>query len=200
MPRQNSALESNNFAKGLITEASPLNFPEGASLEEQNFEILRDGTRRRRLGMNIEQDGGVITRSGIDSSGEVVCTTHRWESITEGETEILVVQLGRQILFYNILVEPVSSGFITSFQLDVTGTGSDIVQFNYASVNNVLVVASGKEELDVFEFKDGNITKSTRRLRVRDVWGLKAPVSVSGIDDLRIYLRGLLGVTSQTLN
>ena len=46
--------EYNNFIKGLVTEAGPLTFPEGASLAEENFELNRKGYRQRRLGMDFE--------------------------------------------------------------------------------------------------------------------------------------------------
>ena len=51
-----TALEKpyNTFVKGLITEASPLTFPENASIDEQNFVLNRDGSRSRRLGIDYE--------------------------------------------------------------------------------------------------------------------------------------------------
>ena len=41
-----------SFVKGLITEASPLTFPENASIDEKNFVLNRDGSRSRRLGVD----------------------------------------------------------------------------------------------------------------------------------------------------
>ena len=35
-----------NFVKGYVTEASPLNFPEGASLDEVNMKLKRNGSIR----------------------------------------------------------------------------------------------------------------------------------------------------------
>jgi hypothetical protein len=40
--------------KGLNTEAGELTFPEGASVDELNFQLERDGSRRRRLGLKFE--------------------------------------------------------------------------------------------------------------------------------------------------
>ena len=45
------------FTKGLITEVSPLAYPEGATLDEDNIIITRAGERERRLGLKVDQDG-----------------------------------------------------------------------------------------------------------------------------------------------
>jgi hypothetical protein len=60
MARQTAAVEINNFVKGLITEASPLTFPDNASLEEQNFVLNRDGSRERRSGMRLMAQENII--------------------------------------------------------------------------------------------------------------------------------------------
>src|SRR3546814_15800129 len=64
MPRNVAPIEQNTFVAGLITEASPLTFPQNASLDEENFILSRKGSRARRLGMDLE-DGYVIVDSGI---------------------------------------------------------------------------------------------------------------------------------------
>jgi len=45
---------------GLVTEAGPLNTPDGATVDEQNFHLLIDGSRRRRRGMRLEEGGAPI--------------------------------------------------------------------------------------------------------------------------------------------
>ena len=54
MPQSNQTAEFNTFVGGLVTEASPLTFPENASIDEANFELNKDGSRVRRLGMDYE--------------------------------------------------------------------------------------------------------------------------------------------------
>jgi hypothetical protein len=44
------------FTKGLITEVSPLAYPEGATLDEDNIIITRAGERERRLGLKVDSD------------------------------------------------------------------------------------------------------------------------------------------------
>lgn len=43
--------------KGINTEAPLVAWPEGFSIDEQNFDLLPDGSRRRRLGLSGETDG-----------------------------------------------------------------------------------------------------------------------------------------------
>lgn len=47
------------FVKGMITEASPLTYPEDASYDEDNMILYRKGNRSRRLGIDFE-DGYVL--------------------------------------------------------------------------------------------------------------------------------------------
>lgn len=56
MPRSNpQPLELNNFAGGLNTEASPLNFPPNSTVDEQNLLINKDGSRKRRNGLELQR-------------------------------------------------------------------------------------------------------------------------------------------------
>ena len=48
MAKQTQKAEVNNFVKGLITEASPINFPANASKSEENFELNKKGYRKDR--------------------------------------------------------------------------------------------------------------------------------------------------------
>lgn len=49
------------FIKGLITEVSPLAYPEGATIDEDNFSITRLGIRERRLGLALDSDASWVT-------------------------------------------------------------------------------------------------------------------------------------------
>lgn len=54
MPQRISQKVVNTFIKGLITEAGELTFPEDASIDELNCLLERDGSRRRRLAVELE--------------------------------------------------------------------------------------------------------------------------------------------------
>lgn len=65
MARQKFEKTFNTFTKGLMTEASELNFPEDFSLYEKNFVLKTDGGRDRRLGMEVLYPLGVTLTSTL---------------------------------------------------------------------------------------------------------------------------------------
>ena len=54
MPKNAAKSEINNFIGGLITNASELNYPPNASPDIENFELNKDGSIRRRPGIDFE--------------------------------------------------------------------------------------------------------------------------------------------------
>lgn len=56
-------LEQTDFSGGLVTDANPLQFPANATLDESNFTIEKDQSRRRRKGLKLEadQNGNIYT-------------------------------------------------------------------------------------------------------------------------------------------
>lgn len=48
------------FTKGLITEVSPLAYPEGATIDEDNLIISRQGIRERRMGLQVDSDSSWV--------------------------------------------------------------------------------------------------------------------------------------------
>lgn len=65
MSRQKFEKTFNTFTKGLMTEASELNFPEDFSLYEKNFLLHRDGGRDRRKGMELVYPLGLTLTSTL---------------------------------------------------------------------------------------------------------------------------------------
>lgn len=65
MARQKFEKSFNTFVKGLMTEASELNFPEDFSLYEKNFLLHRDGGRDRRKGMELVYPLGMTLTSTL---------------------------------------------------------------------------------------------------------------------------------------
>lgn len=91
------------FVGGLNTEVSPLAFPEGSSLDEQNFEMLINGTRRRRKGLRRESGhtAGSVEAEATTYSSDMVCRAHRWNGVA-GDPDIVfnVLQVGASLLFF----------------------------------------------------------------------------------------------------
>lgn len=89
----------NNLIKGLITEAGELTFPEGASIDELNCSLSRDGSRSRRLGIAFEAGNAL---SSFDVDPAETFTVGQWDNPggIAGLT-LMVVQVGSKLYFYN---------------------------------------------------------------------------------------------------
>lgn len=167
------------FNKGLITEASEMTFPEGASIDESNCDLFPDGSRRRRLGIELES-GSVLSSRAVSSS--VIVSTHIWENVAEqADTNWVVVQLGSYLKFY----DPGASGALSSnaiqqgggdYELDMstfnspTGNGASFSVVQVTSIKGALVVASPDINTFYLEYDPdaGTFNASQITFRVRD--------------------------------
>ena len=170
MSRQLQNLEFNSFVKGFITEAGPLTFPENATIDEQNFVLNKDGSRNRRLGMDYEEGYTERTLSVTPSLQGLVTQTYVWKNAGgDNRKEILVVQIGRELAFYDNSADTISDNLIVKFT-DVT---TDFKAATFATVNGILVAATGEYQLTSFEYAASTITKSNFTLQVRDLFGVE---------------------------
>ena len=172
MARQTQVLEFNSFVGGLITEASPLTFPENAALHVNNFNLSKDGSLSRRLGMDFESDYEVIDSGESKSpSGEVAVSTFTWENAGgDPSNSVIVVQVGTSVKFFDTNDTSLSKGLIHSYEVD--STDSDVV-YSVAVVDGVLVLATGTPELVKFTYSNGVIEEETFRLKTRDLFGVQ---------------------------
>lgn len=106
--QQNSPVSvENNFTAGLKTEYTGLNFPENACTDVDNcvFSLIGDVTRR--LGIDYEENYTLKTLQ--NRSGKAV-TYFKWDNAGgDGETQILVIQVGATLYFYKITAATTSS-------------------------------------------------------------------------------------------
>jgi len=170
-------VQINSFTKGLITEVSPLSFPEGASLDELNMKLKKDGTRERRLGMDYESGYGTKD-TGL--SAEVLSgarmTAYRW-SLANGQahTEIGVIQAGNALYFIDLLTSNPSANYLNGGN-PITGAGIDNAAImGFATINNyLLVISSGFTNPLLFSYNKETdvITYETAEIMVRDLWGV----------------------------
>lgn len=101
LPRQNKIYA--NFAGGLITEASKLAYPDGASTILQNVLLFRNGTASRRLGIDLEENARKSTDTLTDAEvKDVAITVHPWLDVNgDGTKEYVVVQFGDTIYVHD---------------------------------------------------------------------------------------------------
>lgn len=173
MPKQATKVEVNAFVQGLITEASPLNFPPNASKDEQNFELTAKGTRHRRLGMDYEPSA--TQRTAPASQSTVIATepvAYTWKNVNGDSTQsILVVQFGNYLEFFDMNQSNLSTnGYLNSLQL--ASFPSSGTKFSFTAVDGRLIVAAGVKLIALVSYNE-TFSVEYMRLRVRDVWGVQ---------------------------
>lgn len=174
MARKNQLVQFNTFVGGLVTEASPLTFPDNASIDEVNFELLRDGSRRRRLGFDLEDGYATVdARVSLPGNGELSVSTHIWKNVGgNASREYLVVQAGDTITFFDMAITPLSTGDLGWYRF-AGASNTGIISF--ANIDGYLVAASGLNELRLFFLdEDGAIDVLRYKLKIRDVFGIEA--------------------------
>ena len=175
MTKKETRAEINTFIQGLITEASPLNFPVNASVDEDNFELNRDGTRDRRLGMDFEPSN-VLIDSGITTStvSSAAINTFKWYSINGLITqEFLVAQVNKSLYFFDMEEDNLTrDGYKGTIALT---TFPAEVRYSFAALEGKLVVAAGISSIATVSFNETtsvfSVTYDT--LKTRDVWGVQ---------------------------
>lgn len=191
MARQFQTREFNTFVKGLITEASPLTFPDNASLEEENFVLERDGSRSRRFGIDYE-GGHSLTVAGSPLD---LFSSYRWkEASGAGTSDVLVVHMGTDLYFFDTEGGvPYSPNLIHTEDLltiskDYKGDASaevkdedTLYEASFAKVGKRLVVACNSREVKSFTYEGGSITTFAVRLKARDLFGVEDKTA-GGVD------------------
>jgi hypothetical protein len=146
MPQSLTQKAVNNFVRGLITESAELTFPEGASVDELNCDLRRDGTRRRRLGVKYE-DSNVLSSYTLSSSEKT--STGSWSNVNgDPDVEYLVLQKGNTLYFYNKATQPFSNQLVGSLSLTgfekVGSSGAETDKCQFASIKGGLVVVNSE--------------------------------------------------------
>jgi len=186
--RARTRVEQNAFVKGLITEATPLNFPENASLSEENFVLNKEGSRQRRLGMDYEEGNG-ITSIPFTSDTTLDLETFTWKSASNSKAfDIAVVKIGQRFYFYDgntdvVSAKPLNQGqSITIPAPAPSGKSIEAVKYDFAFINGYMVVTNNSQFVYTLEFDltaelDGlrSITLDAKRLKIRDLFGIEEP-------------------------
>jgi len=165
-----------SFVKGLITEASPLTFPENASIDEQNFVLNRDGSRSRRLGLDYEPLYA-LTSTGFSTSiiKEGRQSFHRWDTPSGDESfSIGVVRIYNKLWFVDLLTANPSDNLLNG-GAGITLTGLSNSEIETAVINNDLIIVSKDLDLPIrlnYNVSTDTITQEQITIEVRDIWGL----------------------------
>lgn len=188
MARSQGTAVTNSFIKGLITEATGLNFPENACTDTDNCVFARIGDVTRRVGIDLEAG---FTTEVEDFSGAAV-TEFLWKSAAlNGELVFVVVQVGDTILFYKLDSTGIISTGLQAFSVTLTTfkvAGSpDVgsIPCSFASGNGVLFVTHPYCEpfYVSYDLNTSTITSNQITVKIRDMRGLDQSASVANHND-----------------
>lgn len=139
MPRQAQVAVENNFIGGLKTEFTGLNFPENSVTDTDNCIFDRLGRVTRRKGIDLEDTGTYTT---IDRTGGAVSSFVWLNAAGDGHTNLLVVQAGNNLRFYE------ASDATTSLSAQILAGSIDISSF--------AVIGALTPKTDECQFAQGN--------------------------------------------
>ena len=111
--------------QGLNTEINELNFPDGFTVDEANYELLVDGSRRRRKG--LANESGVGAAKSVDTfvAGDFV-QSYLWTDVGGDPDLNLVCYRQGNNIYFAVADETISGGWYT-------GDGSSIDLGNYVT-------------------------------------------------------------------
>lgn len=162
--------EIHGFSKGLQTDLNPVNSQLDTTKDEVNFELQKDGTRSRRLGLNAEVGGSEfqigLTWQQLQTSS---MSTFLWEGAGGDPAETLVVvHIGSKLMFYR------DEGYLKILYAHTHSFGSAAV-LQFASVDGMLCIANGTPDIGLFEYKPSTqeFIYSTFRIQIRDLFGIQ---------------------------
>lgn len=175
MARSAGNVVENKLIKGLVTEATGLNFPEDAVTETWDVVYEPKGVVRRRLGIDLE---GNAVLYGQDTAGAIV--EYLWYAVDQTGTRVfLVLQTGETIGFYELNTDENLSSHVKDFfvNLPTYQTAASmtigIVPCQFASGNGRLFITHpGCNPIVVtYDSTSDTITKEEVTIQVRDFEG-----------------------------
>lgn len=117
MPRGEITTVQNKLTRGLITEATGLNFPEDAVTDSDNVKFDPVGFVERRKGIDIESNAETLAYE--DSDG--VIKEFIWEAVAgTGRFTFLVLQKGKVVHFFKLASSSNVSSTIQPVSLDLS--------------------------------------------------------------------------------
>lgn len=141
MPRQAAVSVENHFTGGLITDSTGLSFPENSCTEVYDCELIFDGSIKRRLGFDFEDN---YTTKTINRNGCAV-VNYLWRNVAgNGDVTLLVVQVGATIYFYKTSISgSFSPGAVASTVTLTPVSGApatDGVEAQFTEGNGLLII------------------------------------------------------------
>lgn len=177
MARSAGNVIENNFTRGLITEATGLNFPENAVTETWDCVFEPKGLVRRRLGIDLETGAQTVAQI---TAGAIV--EFLWEAVSQTGTRMfLVMQTGDTVVFYDMGDGDTVSAGVKDFFVDLTTyqtkTSSTFHEMPcaFAAGNGRLFIVHPIANPIMVEYDEDTdtITETEINIKVRDFEGVE---------------------------
>jgi hypothetical protein len=184
MPQQPVPTLQNHFIAGLKTEFTGLNFPENASTDTQNCVYTLTADVTRRGGLNYETNNKL---NAINQASVAKCS-YRWKNVGgDGQTQVLVQQIGNTLSFYlstNATISSplsttllISSVTISSFQALGNTSSVSQVECQFTDGNGYLIIFHPYCDpfFCTYNSNSQTVTVSIVTFQIRDVIGIPEP-------------------------
>jgi hypothetical protein len=175
MPQEPLTFTEKNFTRGLITEATGLNFPDNAAIAASNTQFTLIGDVVRRLGINLESGFNDIDVTNISG-----CSSYVWNNPGgQPNKKVYVRQVDGNLLFYDISAATVGSP-ISQHSIGNIGLSSFVVvngpldvtaECQFADGNGYLFVYNTACEPFYVTYTNGVVTPTLIGVQVRDFIG-----------------------------
>lgn len=187
MARQQANIEYNQFQSGLITEGNILNLPVDCFREGENFVLTKGNFWERRKGLGLEFSGSLVPSYSSLSDQTTVTSVSVWQTHYSAIPEVLVIQVGEKLHFFDSSVDPLSDGkLLVNSQEYLVTSGASKDRISGASVEGMFIYAvedsnpnvlqlTGVEPDIVTTRNNLQIEEVVLRLQTRDVWGKRKP-------------------------
>lgn len=185
MPQQVTTAVENNFTKGLVTEATGLNFPENAATDTDNCFYSHIGSVSRRYGIDFEEnfESNTIDRGGMAES------TYVWKNAGgDGNTQVYVTQIGETVYFWSITASTIAAPLstqrlvstVTLSNFTAVGATFDITkEATFADGNGYLFIYHPNCDPIYCTYVAGTIAGTRIDVQVRDFTGVIDGLSVN---------------------
>ena len=193
MARSRAAVRVNQFAGGLNTEANLLNFPDGASFDEENCTLLNNGSRKRRNGFDTDFGTPINTNLVFPGGQKLGKNQFIWKNAGGiAEAQFIVVQIGNYIGIHSLNSSIITNNRVFGYTIP---NGNKTLTYGITSIDGVLVIVTGGGSIYSIEYDGTTFSVKTDRLLVRDLFGVESAytdpedvqVRPTGIGDYHLY-------------
>lgn len=174
----------NNFSRGLVTEATGLNFPENAAIEASNVIFSEKAKVIRRLGIDYEDDYSQDS-TGEASLADDAIVEYTWRNASnQGTISFVVVQVGAKLHFYAASDGAISAGKhattidLSTYEITVGTAHSTECQFASGD-GKLFVVSENIEPIYVtYNVAGDTLTAAQINVKIRDFDGVDDSLDV----------------------